>query len=229
MTEPQELRSIDELFRNTFNNLPETPADSGWDTPSERVWQHVRENIPAPRTGWSLQSLMLLAGFAVTLAVGLYFAFTPKASAPETTVAPIAVPSVAPATTTAPVVTVPESASPATTVAAPEKAEKVIVTPVLRHISAPEAKTPVVAPLDQPATVLPAVVPEQQPAIVPPPVPEQREPIRSSGAAPLPGSKQVALPNTTEQLKAEHARAMELRWKTPLPVLPLPINKKATD
>ena len=73
MTDPkQEYQSLDELFRKTFDNLPESPAPSGWDAPSERVWSHVQTNIQAPKTGWTLQAIGLVSAFAVTLAVGLY-------------------------------------------------------------------------------------------------------------------------------------------------------------
>ena len=72
MTEQKEFESLDELFRKTFDNLPDAPAHSGWDTPSEKVWDHVRANIAPPKTGWSMQSLTLIAAFAVTLTVGLY-------------------------------------------------------------------------------------------------------------------------------------------------------------
>ena len=68
----QEYQSLDELFRKTFDNLPDSPAPSGWDTPSERVWSHVQTNIQAPKTGWTLQAIGLVSAFAVTLAVGLY-------------------------------------------------------------------------------------------------------------------------------------------------------------
>lgn len=72
MAEQKEFESLDELFRKTFDNLPDTPAKSGWDAPSERVWQHVQEQIKPPKSGWSTQTIALLAAFAVTLTVGLY-------------------------------------------------------------------------------------------------------------------------------------------------------------
>lgn len=75
MTDPKDFESLDDLFRKTFEKLPETPSKSGWDTPSERVWQHVQSQIKPPRTGWSAQTITLLTAFAVTLAVGLYLIF----------------------------------------------------------------------------------------------------------------------------------------------------------
>jgi hypothetical protein len=45
MTDPKEFNSLDELFRKTFDDLPETPASSGWDTPSPQVWDEVRVRL----------------------------------------------------------------------------------------------------------------------------------------------------------------------------------------
>lgn len=79
MTEQQAQNPIDDLFRNTFENLPDTPAESGWDTPSDRVWQHVQANIQTPKKGWGIQSYVLLAAFTVVVAVGLYWMFAAPA------------------------------------------------------------------------------------------------------------------------------------------------------
>lgn len=68
MTEQQAQSPIDDLFRNAFENLPDTPAESGWDTPSDKVWQHVQTNIQSPQKSWNLKSVLIAAaGFAVTL------------------------------------------------------------------------------------------------------------------------------------------------------------------
>ena len=98
MTDPKhEYQSLDELFRKTFDNLPETPAPSGWDAPSDRVWNHVQTNIQPPKTGWTLQTIALLSAFAVTLAVGLYL-YTARpaeqAAPPIPTVAPTETPAI---------------------------------------------------------------------------------------------------------------------------------------
>lgn len=205
MTEPQELRSIDELFKNTFDNLPDTPADTGWDTPSERVWDHVRHNIQAPKTGWSLQSLMLLAGFAVIVAVGLYFAF----SAPEKVDQP-AVESTVDTSITVPVETpvlVPETIA---SIPVQENAAKKALEPQ-------KARSKWEKSYQKP---LPAMKN---------PVNSEREMPRTTGAAPLPGSNTPVIPNTTEALKIEHAKALEQLWQTPLDVLPVPNTKKANN
>lgn len=205
MKEPQELRSVDELFRNTFNNLPDTPADSGWDTPSEQVWKHVQEHIQTPRAGWSLQSTLILAGFAVLLVVGLYFTFSTPAKVQEKTVEPTVTPITTP--TPAPIAA-PEMVEPATSTAATEP-QQVSELGIRRAV--PERKQP------SPAADLPEKVNSSP------------ESPRTSGAAPLPGSKSGPIRNTREELKAEHARQVELCWKTPLKLLPVPRNKKAID
>ena len=83
MTEPQhDFNSLDDLFRKTFQNLPETPAPNGWDAPSDKVWQHVQQNMPRPASRWTVKTIGLLSAFAVVLAVGLYMLSQPKPAAP---------------------------------------------------------------------------------------------------------------------------------------------------
>ena len=225
MTDP---RSIDELFKNTFDNLPDSPADSGWDTPSERVWQHVRENIKPPRSGWNIQSILILAGFAATLAVGLYFVYSaPKkpvpapvvATAPvvaekESTAAPVA----------APVTVQPETIEPAAAI----QPQRTIQSPKQRSHPTAHLTTVVAQPVVEPVKETVVAVEAKQPVTVvqvekeaAPEVVNHRDLQRTSGAAPLPGSKQGVIPNTTEERKAERARQLEKRWKTPLDLLPI--------
>jgi hypothetical protein len=86
MTEQQANSPIDDLFRKTLENLPDTPAESGWDTPSDRVWQHVQANMTQPSSGWGAKSLVLLAAILITIFGGLYWMFSGPAKNP--TVAP---------------------------------------------------------------------------------------------------------------------------------------------
>lgn len=76
MTEPQEFDSIDELFRQTFKDLPESPAPNGWDVPSERVWDHVRTHMPTPKQGWTWRAWSMAGALVVVLALGLYWMST---------------------------------------------------------------------------------------------------------------------------------------------------------
>lgn len=195
MTEPQELRSIDELFKSTFDNLPDTTSESGWDKPSDRVWQHVQAQIQQPAGGWSLNTWLLLAGFTTVLVVGMYLAFKP--SAPVTTPEPVNS------------TVVVENSVP--------KPETAIETPAtnLDAAQAPRLKMVKPAVRRQVAKSTPAETPA--PSVTP---------TRTAVAVPLPGSKVAAVPNTTEERKAEHARQLEMLWQTPLEVLPLPKLKQ---
>ncbi|MEQ1746467.1 MAG: hypothetical protein ABMA02_13640 [Saprospiraceae bacterium] len=76
MEDPQEYKSLDDLFRKTFEDLPDRPAPSGWDTPSPRVWEQVQTKIQPPKAGWTAPSLLLVAGMAVVLLLGLYWALS---------------------------------------------------------------------------------------------------------------------------------------------------------
>ncbi len=101
MTEQQAQSPIDDLFQKTFENLPDSPAESGWDTPSDRVWQHVQAKISKPRKIWGTQSLVLIAAFVLVLSAGLYWMFsgpTEKPLAPPD-VTPLEQPVVSPSST----------------------------------------------------------------------------------------------------------------------------------
>lgn len=75
MSDQHELQSLDKLFKKTFDDLPDTPAASGWDQPNPRVWQNLQSAIrPAQANRWRWQYSAALAGAIVTAAVLLYFA-----------------------------------------------------------------------------------------------------------------------------------------------------------
>lgn len=200
MTEPQELRSIDELFRNAFNNLPESPAGSAWDVPSERVWQHVRDTIRAPRLGWGILSPALLAGFAVALAVGLYFAFSNPEKTAEQPI-PVAIP-INTGETHAGVGEIKSEQSllvaPTETAATPS--------PVIGNSTHKSNRKKEKLPSNPSSSVLVAAKTSSQ----------------TTGAQPLPGTNSAVKPNTTEERKAEHAQQMELLWSTPIRTIPVP-------
>jgi hypothetical protein len=90
MTDPIEFQSIDELFRRTFDGLPETPAPNGWDQPSNQVWEQVKTRIKPPRSGWSTQTIVLVSAFAVILALGLFLLFRKPVAQPVATLKPAA-------------------------------------------------------------------------------------------------------------------------------------------
>jgi hypothetical protein len=102
MTEQQANSPIDDLFRNTLENLSDSPAESGWDTPSDRVWQHVQANMVQPQKGWGMQSIVLLTAIFLTIAGGLYWMFSASTQKSSVTpaITPVEQPVVTPATPT---------------------------------------------------------------------------------------------------------------------------------
>lgn len=92
MTEQQAQNPIDDLYRKTFENLPPTPSASGWDTPSDQVWEHIKNNIQPTRRGWSAQSWALLATLMIGLAAGMYWMLTRQTVHPAETPPSMAVP-----------------------------------------------------------------------------------------------------------------------------------------
>ena len=167
MTEPQDFESLDELFRKTFDGLPENASPSGWDRPSDRVWQHVQATIQPPRSGWSTKAITLVSALAVTIVVGLYL-FVSRSSTPTET----------PVTPEVPVVTIP---TPAATKAVAESTKS------SAEITSPNRPASVVS--SRPKRLTP-VLPLEKPTI------DRPAPQRPTGSAPLPGSQDDA-PNTT--------------------------------
>ena len=192
MEDPQEYKSLDELFRKTFEELPETPTPSGWDVPSPRVWEQVQANIPAPKSGWTTQSLLLLSSMAVVLLLGLYWALSrpdqPDNDAPPTTEQP--------------------AVAADTPIGAdqPERAASVAEIPVAvpAPLSAPtQRRHPDTATKTE--TLLPADGTEEEPTLQ-----------RPAGSIPLPGTAQA--PNTTIRRQMEELR--NAPWAQPLEPLP---------
>lgn len=103
MSEPNEYNSIDALFKKAFDDVSNTPAADGWDTPSGKVWEHVRNRIEAPRHGWSTRTLGLIAAFSVTVLIGLYLTLTQTQAVEKTpNSAPISTPGAVSAPLSAP-------------------------------------------------------------------------------------------------------------------------------
>jgi len=179
MTDPQqEYQSLDELFRKTFDNLPDAPAPSGWDTPSERVWNHVERNIQPPKSGWTLQAIGLVLAFAVTLAVGLYLYMARPAVQEQQDAAQ-------PAPTAAPAAETPTNPQPA--VSEPNPAEA-LPTTTAKQLAKPQP--------DKPKQSLPAAANSTEENAA-----DSKRP-SSPTAAPLPGTK-PASPNSTERQRSE--------------------------
>ena len=200
MTDPKEFNSLDELFRKTFEDLPDTPAPSGWDAPSPQVWNEVRVRLKPPRSGWSTQALMLVSGLAVVLFLGLYWVLT-RPGQPEIT-----------RNTEQPTVTTTLRApQESTTMPATEQSETIAVqpsvatTPPLQSSGKNEVKNQPNAP-----AISPSPNSTERPA-------EEPGRVRPTGSAPLPGW-QPASPNTTVRRQTEAWR--NAPWAKPLAPLP---------
>ena len=89
MTGKEEFEPLDELFRKTFQGLPDKPAASGWDSPSPRVWQRVQTEIKPPTSGWALQTWTFMAVLVVGLGVGMYYVYDKLQSAGQAVPAPV--------------------------------------------------------------------------------------------------------------------------------------------
>lgn len=198
MADTKDFESLDELFRKTFDNLPDTPAKSGWDTPSERVWQHVRTQIKPPKSGWSIQTLSLLAAFAVTLTVGLYLLL----SRPATQEKPAATPPPTAETTEQSVATVQEQ-----NVETQSDAIEQTTLPTKILKKKPTATASVSASTSE--------TPRNEKEIE-----TETAKAASADSSAKSSGKKPPSPNTTERLKAELAKRAEEAWKMPLQTLP---------
>ncbi|MCC7465832.1 MAG: hypothetical protein IT261_06160 [Saprospiraceae bacterium] len=84
MTDQQKPERVDELFRQAFEQLPDGPASSGWDKPSDRVWQNIQADMAKTQKGWSMQAILLLGAMALLIAAGIYWTISrPEPSAPN--------------------------------------------------------------------------------------------------------------------------------------------------
>lgn len=199
MADTKDFESLDELFRKTFDNLPDKPSKSGWDTPSERVWQHVQAQIKPPKSGWSVQTISLLAAFAVTLTVGLYLFLT------------------RPAATETPAPAPPSVATTAEQPTAPVKEQIIEKQPVLTETTTSPAKNLKKKPVaTSPATTSETPLKKEAGAEA------AKTPQADSSAEKTakPSGKKPPSPNTTERLKAELAKRAEEAWQSPLQTLP---------
>lgn len=216
MTDSKDYRSIDELFKRTFDELPDAPSAGGWDVPSGKVWEHVQDRIQTPHSGWSAQTLALVSAFAVVLMIGLYFfvasgsdnqenkaATTNEAAnssanvSTNTTAAPIA-PAIAPEV---PAVTHTE------TVAVEKAVPRAAKTP-----KAPKETEPFNSKMQVSKSVASPEKSGRNEAVN-----HVDTPARPSGALPLPGTKPVS-PNSTV---AKHRAS----WQKPLNYLPVSRSK----
>lgn len=220
MAEQKDFNSLDELFRNTFDQLPESPDSNGWDTPSEQVWQHVQTRIKPPRQGWSSAQIMLVAAGAIAIMVGLYLALVQPQPAQieekssgiateQTYQAPVAQPEAAAVESPAQQHTSAQQPIPKRTPPAASTESEVPRT-------SPEPVVP--APVATPVSDKPAATSDQ--SNMQPKVNSTGKRAERSGALPLPGSD-PSEPNSTV------LRNRFKLWKTPLTPLSLTLKPDA--
>ncbi|MGI9160995.1 MAG: hypothetical protein ACR2K1_14710 [Saprospiraceae bacterium] len=83
MSDQHELQSLDKLFKKSFDDLPDTPAASGWDQPNPHVWQNLQSAIrPAPAKRWRWQYCAAIVG-AIATAVAILYLSNPASKQEE--------------------------------------------------------------------------------------------------------------------------------------------------
>ncbi len=216
MSNNKEFESIDELFRKTFNDLPESPASSGWDVPSDRVWQTVQTGIQTRHVGWSMTRKMIaLAAISVVVATGVFLAMntnntTQQVPAPQPTILEqpqqpnhtAAISSSATTTTVKPITSVADPASRVSNTKA--IAPKAGVNSVEK------------AAITTPKVV--AAIPELPTPIVLEPTPALETPIENTSKIDKSRSTAPKPPNSVEKRKL--IEQMKAAWNTPLQTIP---------
>jgi hypothetical protein len=139
MAENKEFESVDEIFRKTFDALNDAPSNSGWDTPSDRVWQQVQTGIGQKNNGWTTGKMLAAAAITLVVAASLYITFKAQNPAVETPNVP-ATPTETPAVANSPETVTAPAASPEKTVL-PAVKEKKKITPA-KSLPGSSATTP---------------------------------------------------------------------------------------
>ncbi len=217
MSNNKEFESIDELFRKTFNDLPESPASSGWDVPSDRVWQTVQTGIKTRHVGWSMTRKMIaLAAISVVVATGVFLAMNTNNTTQQV---PASQPTIleqpqqqqnSTATTISSVAATP--AQPVTSVANP--ANRVSNT----RVTAPKAS---VNSMEKAATPTPkavAAIPELPTPTVVEATPAVETPVENTSKIDKGRSTAPKPPNSVE--KRRLIEQMKSAWGTPLQTIP---------
>jgi hypothetical protein len=110
---------IDELFKTTFESLPNNQPAGAWDTPSAQVWTNIEADVQAPAGGGGASNLMYWAGGLLVMgALGFMLLRKPQA-APVVTPVPAAVPVQTTPTESTPVAEPQKSQVPAKSAPAP--------------------------------------------------------------------------------------------------------------
>jgi hypothetical protein len=176
MNTQRDANPIDDLFRQSFEALPDAPSASGWDAPSKQVWQGIQTQMKSNGSAGFPKAWLLGAAAIACLTAGVWwFAHAPAPtngnSAPMEHV-PTSMPT-------------PNSTTPTTHQAQSDQAQ-----------SQPDATLPK-------AKAAPKVVAPEEPAVsAPATTPLTSEPQHKPGSAmPLPNTKDV--PRNTHEANGQ--------------------------
>lgn len=175
---------IDDVFRQTFEQLPDSPAASGWDTPSDQVWAGVQAGIKPGNKGTLWKGTLI---FLTTAAITATIVWATLKPASPPTIVPVPPPTTAPTEASG---TLPAAPSDVSTEA--NKAVSSPVVPAKSHERKRPAKASAQETSAQP--VLPAASPANGRAAHP------------GGSLPLPGSENAPRNTTEKKQKTEGAK-----------------------
>jgi hypothetical protein len=65
--------NLESFFKKEFEQLPETPANDGWDTPSNEVWGGIEEGLSSGAAGFFISWKMLILGTLILALAGTTF------------------------------------------------------------------------------------------------------------------------------------------------------------
>lgn len=187
MDTSQDVNPLDNFFRNTLESLPDTPGESGWDQPSDRVWQQVQAGIKAPQSGWNLKTWALVGLVTGLLLTALYFMVGQKpkpVSAPQNVTAPL-----------------PHSTATEAPAALPETGS------TQKSAETPEAVTQPAKKAAKPANPKASAAKDTNDPVNAAPAPDHPSRVRPNSSTPLPGSKDV--PHNTREANEQKKNGKE--------------------
>ncbi|MCC7244825.1 MAG: hypothetical protein IT269_04035 [Saprospiraceae bacterium] len=151
MTEDKEFESLDALFKKTFEEQANTnPAAQGWDTPSDKVWQHIQHQVKPPQSGWTMRTWTMILSMGAIVLLGLYLMLKKDPVQPIVPPAPVtpvqpAIVAATPATTQQPAATANVTETTQTPVVSRPKLSATVTTQAAKADNAKPQSAPPVA------------------------------------------------------------------------------------
>lgn len=176
MNTQRDANPIDDLFRQSFEALPDAPSASGWDAPSEQVWQGIQTQMkPLSGAGFPKAWLLGVAAIACLTAGAWWFTRTPTPA--NSSNAPVEhVPTASPT---------PTNTTPTHQVQGEQAQPQPDATTLPKAKSAPKVATPQ-STVEAPATT---------------PLTSEPQPNKPGSAMPLPNTKDV--PRNTHEANGQ--------------------------